>query len=162
VKAFVIDTNVAIVADAADEAASAGCIQACHDALVEAVASVVCLDDGQRILMEYIRQVGLIGRPGMGRQFVKWIHERQAMPQHCELVPIHPNNLSHEAENYEEFPDDPELASFDPSDRKFVAVALASKFRPPVLNATDSDWWNDREALERNGVVIQFLCPDAF
>lgn len=161
-KAFVIDTNVPIVADNADEAVSAGCIRACHQALTEAIDSVVCIDDGQRILLEYIRQVGLVGRPGIGRQFVKWIHERQAMPEHCERVTIRPNNKPHEAENYEEFPDDPDLTAFDPSDRKFVAVSRASQFRPPVVNATDSDWWNDREALERNGVVIEFLCPDAF
>jgi hypothetical protein len=58
----------------------------------------------------------------------------------------------------EEFPDDPELVRFDRSDRKFVAVALASRLDPSVLNATDTDWWHYRECLKRHGVRVVFLC----
>jgi hypothetical protein len=42
--------------------------------------------------------------------------------------------------NFEQFPDVPELAGFDPSDRKCVAVAFASQHRPEILNAIDTDW----------------------
>jgi hypothetical protein len=28
-----------------------------------------------------------------------------------------------------------------------------------VVNAVDSDWWEYREALERNGVRVECLCP---
>ena len=61
---------------------------------------------------------------------------------------------------YREFPDDGELAGFDLADRKFVAVARAAGTHPPILNASDTDWWNDREALARNGVRVEFLCPE--
>ncbi len=61
--------------------------------------------------------------------------------------------------SYVDFPDDPDLAGFDLNDRKFVAVALASKLDPEILNASDTDWWIHRESLERNRVRIRFLCP---
>jgi hypothetical protein len=60
----------------------------------------------------------------------------------------------------EVFPDDPDLAAFDPADRKFVALALASDSHPSILNAVDSDWWHFREALRRAGVEVMFLCSD--
>ena len=61
---------------------------------------------------------------------------------------------------FEEFPDSARLSSFDRSDRKFVAVALASGSSPKVLNAADTDWWDHRQALEENGVDVVFLCPE--
>ena len=61
---------------------------------------------------------------------------------------------------FEEFPNDPRLSNFDSDDRKFVAVALASQSDPQVLNATDTDWWAHRKALEENGVDVVFLCPE--
>ncbi|SMP61401.1 hypothetical protein SAMN06265222_10794 [Neorhodopirellula lusitana] len=160
--AVVIDTNVPIVANENDGDDASACAKACRRALEQATNAIICIDDRHRIIDEYIRQVGLIGTPGIGHAFVKRVHQMQAVPNVCEMVEIHPSNAVNEKENYDEFPDDPDLDGFDASDRKFVAVALASQHGPPVLNATDSDWWNDREALERNGVKIEFLCPEAF
>ena len=62
--------------------------------------------------------------------------------------------------SFVEFPDDPELEKFDQSDRKFVAVALATPDQPPIVNAVDSDWLEFYEPLVKNGIKIQFLCPD--
>ena len=62
-------------------------------------------------------------------------------------------------EDYNEFPADSHLQSFDPSDRKYVAVALTSQKRTEILNAVDPDWWQHREALKRKGVSVCFLCP---
>jgi hypothetical protein len=160
--AYVVDTNVPLVANGFHEKASVDCVLACIALLRKVRNAIVCLDDLGKILAEYNRKLNIAGQPGVGDEFYRWLHERQAMPEHCERVQIHSCHESHEPENYEEFPSDPELASFDPSDRKFVAVALTSKYHPPIVNATDSDWWNQRAVLERNGITIQFLCPDAF
>ena len=47
--------------------------------------------------------------------------------------------------------------SFDPSDRKFLAVAVVAEAE--ILNATDSDW-SEQEALMRVlGVKVRQLCP---
>ena len=104
--------------------------------------------------------LSLSGQPGAGDAFMKWVFQNQANESHCELVPITLINCIEQ--DFEEFPDDPDLADFDRSDRKFVAVALTSQHSPPVLNATDSDWWKWRQALERNGIEIEFLCDDQF
>ena len=53
----------------------------------------------------------------------------------------------------------PELADFDLSDRKFVAVALTHATNPPVVNATDSEWHHHREAPLRYGVQVESICP---
>ena len=62
---------------------------------------------------------------------------------------------------FEEYPDDdPALSSFDRDDRKFVAVAFASGTSPDIVNATDTDWWPPRYALQEQGIRVRFLCPD--
>ena len=89
--------------------------------------------------------------------FFKWLWDNQANPKHCQKVPITPDPNR----EFAEFPDDPDLSGFDRKDRKFVAVALASGLDPEVLNATDKGWYYYSAALKRNGVRVQFLCPDA-
>ena len=64
------------------------------------------------------------------------------------------------SDDFREFPQDPDLENFDRADRKFVAVALVSGLGPPILNATDTDWWDYREPLRRNGVTVDFICPE--
>ena len=61
---------------------------------------------------------------------------------------------------FAEFPADPRLAGFHDDDRKFVAVSVRHPGRPPILQALDSEWWGHREALDDNGVTVDFLCPD--
>lgn len=96
------------------------------------------------------------GQPGEGDAFLKWVLTNQANPQRCEHVHINPTENGN---NFAEFPEDPDLKAFDPSDRKFVAVALSHPDSPPILNAVDSDWWLFRDAFTRNGVHVEFLCP---
>ena len=67
----------------------------------------------------------------------------------------------HPVRVFEEFPGDPNLKDFDRSDRKFVAVACASRAKPaPVWNAVDSDWWVFERVFGRHGVTIDHVCPD--
>lgn len=46
----------------------------------------------------------------------------------------------------------------DPSDRKFVAVAL--HFDPPalIINAMDTDWQKSKEKLLKADIRVQELC----
>lgn len=155
----VIDTNVAVVANARDTDASPECIEHCVEFLVGVTKGrlLVVLDTDREILEEYLRNVSESGQPGVGDAFLKWLLRNQANPRVCNLVEI---RALPDPPHYEGFPDDPALASFDPSDRKFVMVALESPSNPSVANAVDSDWWNHRQALERAGVRIELLCPD--
>ena len=153
-----MDTNVGVVANERHSGASPECVIACVDALEQIVAgrARLVLDDGWEILKEYLRHMSSSGQPGPGDAFLKWALNNLANPERCERVPLDRG----EDGRHLRFPETPELASFDPSDRKFVALALASLSRPPVANAVDSGWWHFREALHRAGVEVRFLCSD--
>ena len=154
--ALVVDTNVPIVANGRSPQAGPTCVLACIDALDDLRSHhKIVLDNLGHILEEYRRHLSATGQPGVGDAFFKWVWDIQGNPAHCEMVEI---RLRDDGQDYEEFPDDPGLARFDRSDRKFVAVAIASKLDPNVLNATDTDWWHYRECLKRHGVRVVFLC----
>lgn len=159
--AVVIDTNVAVVANGRACQASKSCVVRCIQRLLNVRdRDRVVLDDGMRILREYMSNLSMSGQPGPGDYFMKWLWQNQSVPARCEQVSIIP--LPDDPEDFQEFPKDDRLSAFDRSDRKFVAVAKASENSPAVLNATDSDWWDHREALSDNGVTIEFLCPELF
>lgn len=154
-----MDTNVAVVANGRTPQAGDRCVETCIAKLLEMTERhQVLLDEQGSILEEYRRHLSPSGQPGPGDAFFKWLWNNQANPQHCRQVPITPTD--DKGRGFDEFPDDPDLASFDRADRKFVAVAVASGESPPILNASDSDWWNYRNALDRHGITIQFLCPE--
>jgi hypothetical protein len=156
--AFVADTNVPVVANGRSEQADADCVIACIDALGAIVANgIVVLDDAMRILHEYMSNLSMAGQPGAGDAFMKWVWSVQADVERCERV--HLTRRCLESDDFDEFPDDIDLVAFDRSDRKFVAVALASRKKPTVLNAVDSDWAQSYNGLARHGIKVDFLCP---
>lgn len=159
---FVIDTNVGVVANEGHPEASPECVTACTNFLEDIVngEALVVIDAGWEILEEYLRYMSSSGQPGPGDAFLKWLLNNLANPDRCEQVWIDDVIDPQDHRVYDQFPDDPDLATFDRSDRKFVAVALESPRRPAIANAVDSDWWNFREALERVGVRVELLCGD--
>ena len=153
----VVDTNVPLVANRQADQAGRECEAVCIQALRQVQAERrTLLDDKGLIIEEYRNRLRLSGEPGLGDAFFKWLWENQFNQEHCRIVPL----TVHADRGFAEFPDDVCLSSFDLSDRKFVAVALASGAGPHVLNATDTDWWRDRQALAENGVHVVFLCPE--
>jgi len=155
--AWVVDTNVAVVANARSPQAGPDCVASCVAKLLLLVQDgCVVLDAGFEILREYMRQLSLAGQPGTGDYFLKWVWLNQENSARCERVAITPDT----ARGYAEFPDAVDLAGFDLSDRKFVAVARASGKSPTVLNAVDSDWWLFGGALQANDVRVEHLCPE--
>lgn len=153
--AFVVDVNVPIVANGGAPQADLDCQYACVTALQEiAESGMVVLDDQMRILEEYMNHLSPSGQPGLGDAFMRWVWEHQAVAERCERVHLAPSG-----DTFDEFPNDPRLSRFDPSDRVYAAVARASRNAPEVLNAVDPDWWEHREALSENGVRVRFLCP---
>lgn len=156
---LVIDTNVAIVANGKHEAASVECVEKCIDALLEARANKILIDDQYLIMNEYKAHLSFAGQPGAGDLFFKWLWSNHVNEAHCRQVPITPE-LGDDWRVFIEIPNDEELEGFDRDDQKFVAVALASGEAPEVLNASDTDWWNFRVPLERSGVRIRFLCVE--
>ena len=154
--AIVLDTNVAVVANGRTEQASPDCVITCIERLRKVRANErIVFDDGGRILEEYRRYLSPSGQPGAGDAFFKWLWDNQGNPGLCRKVAITP----HEDRGFEEFPDGKELRGFDRNDRKFVAAAIASGEKPPIVNASDTDWWTFRTALQGFGIRIEFLCP---
>lgn len=157
IEEYVVDTNVALTANGAADQASVECEGDCVRALKKIQAEGrTLLDEGGQIIEEYGKRLRPSGQPGTGDAFFKWLRDNQGQLRHCRIVPVTVDG----DRGFVEFPDDPRLASFDPDDRKFVAVALASGTGPKVYNATDTDWWHARRALEENGVDVHFLCPE--
>lgn len=127
----VIDTNVLSVSDGHADQAGPGCVVRRVRALEQAMAGVVSLDSGFEIIREYLRNVSHRPPSGLGAAFVLHLQRNLFNPKRCEQVRINRDP----SRGYAEFPDDPQLERFDRSDRKFVAVALASAYSPPILNA---------------------------
>ena len=153
-----IDTNVLIAANGRD------CPQVtpqCHLTTSQFLQDfrqkgMIVLDNQWLIIREYQKNVNSTGEPGIGDKFLKWILTNLTNPKRCQQIPIHPLG----EDNFSEFPNDPDLVEFDRSDRKFVAVALSDPDNPPIVNAVDTDWLKFHEPLVKNGLKMQFLCPD--
>lgn len=161
VSKIVIDTNVPKTANLAIDPASIPddlvlCVQACVDSMEHVIQNRgVVLDANGEIFDEYRKQLSMSGQPGIGDMFLKWLHYNQYTFPEMDRVPITKNG-----DTYDEFPDHIDLAEFDISDRKFIAVANAHMDKPPILQATDSKWWGWKEGLQESGISVTFLCPD--
>ncbi|MBY0313235.1 MAG: hypothetical protein K2W85_14280 [Phycisphaerales bacterium] len=136
---------------------------ACADACVQRLNQIMehgglLVDELGLILSEYLGALGHAGRPGAGEKFVKWVHSNKSNPEVVRKVAI-TQRTDPGWRRFDQFPDESRLSSFDKSDQKFVAVALASHENPPILNAVDSDWWQNRHLLQDAGVNVEFLCP---
>lgn len=155
----VVDTNVPKVANLAivrdpDSDIGLDCILACVDAIEHVMKHRLVVDEGDEIFREYLRQIPMKGRGGIGFHFIKWVNDHRWSGTAIQQVAIHK-----EGNSYREFPKNSGLKKFDPSDRKFVAVANAHKDKPPILQAVDSKWVGWEDSLAKAGIHVCFLCP---
>jgi hypothetical protein len=159
---FAVDTNVLVVANVQSPQASPECVNTCIHQLREIQLNhTIVLDIEWHIMREYQAKANPAGQPGVGDAFLRWILINQANSERCEFVSITLKQEREDDTEFEEFPNDPQLAGFDRSDCKFVAVALAHPEKPPILNAVDRDWWNYRHVLLNYDLRIIFLCQEA-
>lgn len=148
----VVDTNVPIAANGRATHANDSCQSACVNVLTSLQKrEVVAIDDRGDILAEYARRLSLRGELGPGDEFLMYVFNKQYDPARVRRVSISPNN--DEGRGFDELPSN----SFDASDRKFLAVAVAAS--AVVLNATDSDWDEHAELMQKLGVEVCQLCP---
>jgi hypothetical protein len=154
----IVDTNVAVVANGKSDAGPA-CTAECATSLNEVIRSGhVVIDDASPslVLAEYRAHLNSSGQPGVGDQFYRWLILNQYNSERCSRVKI----TATEDGSYTEFPRHDELAQFDPSDRKFVALAAAHPSSPCILQAFDSKWWGFRGTLKECGMNVRFVCPN--
>jgi hypothetical protein len=153
----VVDTNVAVTANGKSPQASLLCRQVCIERLLQLKQKgKIVLDDSWLVLREYKDNLSESGQPGVGDAFLLWVLQNWKNPNASELFTLARD--SDHPEKYSAFPEDHDLVNFDRKDRKFAALAIVSD--APVWNAVDPDWWEYRAALQRNGIQIEFMCPD--
>ncbi|WP_419941330.1 hypothetical protein [Candidatus Palauibacter sp.] len=149
---YVVDTNVAVAANGRETHADKGCQLSCVEKLESVVArEVVAIDDGHAILKEYGRHLRPSGMPGVGDMFYKHVLNHQYRDDRIRMVTLAPSE--DDRRGFDVLPEN----AFDPSDRKFLAVAVV--VRAIVLNATDSDWREHGGLLDALGVEVSQLCP---
>ena len=162
--AVIVDTNVVVIANDTDDDDRRDCSERCQDRLQQIIEQreKVVVDDGWRILREYDTYVDPNTRKGIGDLFVKRLLQNLGNPEICTMV--HLTSLVGNGTDFEEFPADNTLSSFDPDDRKFIAVALAHKRDtgqvPTILLAIDRGWLQFMDALARHGVNVDLICEE--
>jgi hypothetical protein len=157
----VVDTNVPMAASGLAPQASRDCVSACAQRIFKVTEEgKLALESQWYIIREYKRNLYDI-EPSVGRDFLEWVLTNWTNPERCDLVDIEPvDSTARDCTDFGKFPNDPVLDDFDRSDRKFVAVAIAHPQHPPILNATDTDWWTFKDVLRKYGVVVEFLCKE--
>jgi hypothetical protein len=157
----VVDTNVPRVANLeATPDPTSDVLDTCILACVKAIKHVkneraLVIDAGDEIFTEYRNNLSLKGQPGVGDIFMKWVHDsRWKLPDSNRVT------ITKDGETFAEFPQNPALNNFDPSDRKFVAVANAHPCKPPILEAVDSDFFAYKDALAQSGITVQFVSDE--
>ncbi|MDE0300800.1 MAG: hypothetical protein OXN17_19345 [Candidatus Poribacteria bacterium] len=155
----IVDTNVARLANGEWGQDYKECEESCIcwlERIMRGEMKLV-LDTEWKILGEYSDNLHSRAA-GVGNEFLEWCLRNRTNPEKCELVWITP--VDNSDTDFREFPDDPALQNFDPDDRKFIAVALTHPEQPPILEATDTEWWQLRDVFHRNGVKVKFICED--
>ncbi|MBL6852105.1 MAG: hypothetical protein ISS15_16665 [Alphaproteobacteria bacterium] len=154
---YVVDTNVAVVANGRDGQYDLDCRLTCVlqiQAIKNHARHRTVLDDAGEILKEYHRLLNPHGQPGVGDEFYRFLLNFQGNAKRVLRVTL---DKDAQTGQYIAFPKDAALANFDPSDRKFVAAARRGK--AIVINAVDSDWKKHATPLKKAGVSVKELCP---
>lgn len=149
----IIDTNVMVVANRQNVEVATTCEDACIRFLATVRTDhVVLLDGGDEIRAEYAQALQTSPPHQLGALFLFHIYQKRYDPSRVRIVDL----MKTPEGDFVDFPDTPELATFDRSDRKFAALSAATG--TPVTNATDSDWLDSRNALLESGILVDFLC----
>jgi hypothetical protein len=153
---FVVDTNVPIVANG--RSAPKDGRQPSAEARLSAIRFLervlangrILLDAEGDVQAEYHRHLNPRGQPGVGDLFYLTVLHSAPRRTERHSLPKRPDG---------EYADCPQAlinAGFDPSDRKFAA--LARQQSTPVANAIDTDWLHHRSLLRSCGITVHFVC----
>jgi hypothetical protein len=153
---YIIDTNVWVWADQIRQVTDMtpterDCVESCFEWLNNFIESQdrLVVDDDHRILTEYYDNTA---QGGDARQFLRHVRGETSFDR---LVLI---SVQWDEHDYAIIPT--ALQVVDPSDRKFIAVALAHDPRPSIVVATDRGWAKWRQELEEAQIVVEQLCEE--
>lgn len=153
---YVVDTNVPIVANGRPDPKDKN--PPSLDCRIAAVKFLQCLLSSGTVLVDLAGEIQAEyrtyfcpnGQPGVGDRFYREV--LNSAPHRIERIEL-PKRDDGE---YADLPQALIGANFDPSDRKFAA--LAKREQVPVVNATDSDWLEHRARLDESAIHVKFLC----
>lgn len=152
----IVDTNVAVTANGQSQQADLSCVRACIENLLHIQKGrKMVLDTSWHVIREYKDNLSESGQPGVGDAFLLWVLQNWANPDICEL-----HILKMKDQEFADFPITPDLAQFDRSDRKFIALAVVSN--APIHTAVDQDFWDYKDALAKHQIRVEFVCPNQF
>lgn len=162
----ILDTNVIVNAHATKSPqTSESCISQCQHLLVRCMADhfQIVIDVGKHgsdVLREYQNNLPYYGG-SYGELFIRWLLNNITDKKHVFEVPLTRQDADDE---YEEFPDDPDLVDFDPRDRKFVALGVAHYMYEdeiaPIVQSADYKWRDFVVAFRKHYVHVDFLCDE--
>jgi hypothetical protein len=166
-KARIVDENVAIVANDVARITSKQIPQTpqadtkCRLASVQILRKIVSggvavIDDAGEVVMGYKKHLSHSGQPGTGDAFFKHLVDNSYNVRRVRQVHL-PKTAGGE---FQHFPADPDLRTFDHDDRIYVALAKASVVETLIVNSVDSDYRDHALALKRNNVTVEELCPN--
>lgn len=157
----IIDTNVPLVAAEKHERAEAICRRTCEIYVKQVLNGKICvvIDDNRAAYTEYRNNMYPDPNPssGLASNFLMHVIQNYGNDKRVLRIPLVQRNGE-----YVEWPQDPALTNFDPSDRKWVALARAFNQQTgqtaPITYAIERDWDDYRDALTRHGVELDHLC----
>ncbi len=152
---FVVDTNVPLIARGKSHM-SADCELICAQFIEPFLRGrqILVIDDDFELIGEYMGQISTSGPANYDNRFLKWLFENQGNPNRVKQVKINHNITG----SYAEIPASFTEFNIDPSDLKFIAVAIANFGKAPIAEASDSKWIGWEKELSDLGIKVVFLC----
>jgi hypothetical protein len=150
----VVDTNVFAIADGLHAAASAGCVDACLQLVVQLESGLPLLvDEGDEIFVEYLGTLDAFRSAGLAAKLVSRLY-RTRHGGSCRRVAI--NKSDTPPPSYDEVP--AALHDFDADDQKFIAVAATTNGRSLLFAGMDGEWLDRSADFAASGLLLQFPC----
>lgn len=164
----IIDTNVPLTAAGFNSDASADCALICEDVISRVIKGeiAVVIDKEENVIAEYRQNMYPDPKGTRAGQFLMFLLMNRHRPSRVRSIELEKdaNGL------YLDYPDrhdlwtsdDERCVSFDPDDKKWVALAV--RFRKdtgtdaPIVNAADKCWLAFEAQLESAGVKQEILC----
>ncbi len=155
--AHVVDTNVLLVASAADPDSSFEDTHVPEELALEVLDWLVDLHRARdrRLVFDYAYRIYEEYRNKLSEQDYAFLVVRDKLQNACWV------DVRYDRDGWAEVPD--ALHALDPSDRKLAAAVLAARaegVEATVVNAADTDWYEAEEALVACGVVVEQLLPE--
>lgn len=167
----VIDTNVLMLAHYPPPPERERCSLQCIEWLIETRKRLtnneeeyILLDEKGLVLQEYNQQFQQVhkhvpaGEQSLAFAFLLWLFEQLGNQDIVQMLPL---QLERNGEMVTAVVPEDLPGSFDPNDRKFLALALAWHNLAVIHNATDTDWNEIEDWISQTeGIELHQLCPE--